>query len=893
MNLKNSLIKNLFLLMIVFILGYSFVVGMHQYFNNAIHEMDMKIKNEDSRYKIGKYILDEIHNIESNFYKMSLSTNLNTIKPIKNEIKHEIEDIRKAINILKNGGVQKDYIRLNLVGLEKIEENIKFTPSKDLNYTFEGIDLLPKLINIENKLEEIDNIIIKKQKALVTKSKTEKQKLDFQVQIFYKQIPPMFVRMKENASRLLYESRKNSNLIENKIIENKEFYKNLEYLITLLIMITVITFAFIISKQIQRKSEELKNITEEARNSAIEASKANKVKSQFLANMSHEIRTPLNAIIGFSEILSNSKLKPKEKEQASIITKSAKSLLDIINDILDISKVESGRFELVSEKFDTRNFFEQIVELYSVSSDDKKIRFIFNYDTSIPKSIIGDSTRLKQVISNLLSNAIKFTSEGKHVIFTIKAIDIKDDKTKLFFSIKDEGIGINKEDQKKVFQPFSQADNSISRSFGGTGLGLAISSKIINMMGSEIELKSQKGKGSEFFFILELASEASEEKSNKKLECNFAISNPLEDEENIRFNLKNYLDELGHLYNLETLHETDKKIDLIFFFGEESLIDTITKLKKKFNSKLVFVGDANKLGNFNTSIIDYKIDVPLYGSKIFNIISSACNLDKTSIKNESFGEKLEGKVLVAEDNINNQRLIDILLENLNLDVTIVDDGLQAYNEYLKNDYDLILMDINMPIMDGLQSLNKIKNSEKYEKVKPAIVALTANTIKGDKEKYLNSGMDDYLSKPIDTKELNVIAKKYLKTSKNTSLEEQEPKEEQEIKEDNTSNSRYKKIDTINQLALNEKIVDKLLSKFLQTLDADILKLEEAIESKDNDKIYQAAHYLKGPCANYAMKFAQELLLEFENIAKNDLDKEYELEKLKEYFEEVKEELNKN
>ena len=904
MNLKDTLIKNLFILMSVFIIGYGGIVVIHQYFTNLVLSFDKQIKNEHARYKIGEYILEEVNAIEANFYKMAVLTNSRGTKSVKEDIHEEIEDIKKAINILENGGTLDKYVKVNLVNLEKIHELITFIPHDNIEYTFEAIDLIPKLATIEKKLTKIDYILDLKNEILSSNSIEEKRKLRFEIQIFLKQIPPLFVRMKENASRLLYDSKLNSKEIQKKIDEKIAYYQLLEILLTALLMIIVIVFGFIISKQIQKKSIALKLVTEEARNSAIEASNANKVKSDFLANMSHEIRTPLNAIIGFSEILSQSAIDKKNKEQANIILKSAKSLLSIINDILDISKVESGKFEIVKEKFQARRFFEQVVELFSVNAEQKNIRFIYNFNTKIPTFLMGDQIRLKQVLSNLLSNAIKFTKEGNHVTLTIKIINMDEETVHLKFSVLDEGIGISKEQQENIFLPFSQEDTSISRKFGGTGLGLAISHKIISMMGSEIKVKSKKNKGSEFYFDLKFSIPENNAKVIKKLNYNFLVSSLNLDEENTKTNLINYLEELGHVVKLDNDKKNiSDKIDLIFYFGEEELLKQITKVKEKNSCKIVYVGNRVHIDNKDIiETIDYYIDVPLYGSKIFNTISSACNIDKKEFRDEKIDKKYNAKILIAEDNENNQKLIEILLNKLGVVTKIASNGKEAIEYYNNEDFDMVFMDINMPIMDGLTALENIKKIDKYIKKKTPIVALTANTIKGDKERYLNAGMDNYLSKPIVMNELLHILNTYLvddplskllilKNDEEKSKEEFTSKISEEASKPTKKSTFYKKEHTLKQLSLPEEIVDKLLSKFLSSLDEDIEKIEKAIELKNNSQIFDACHYLKGPSSNFAMHGAVELLVQFEKIAKENLDKEYEVKKLKDYFEKVKEELN--
>ena len=231
----------------------------------------------------------------------------------------------------------------------------------------------------------------------------------FKVELFFKQIPTLFIRMKENSNRLLYDSKKNITTLEKNIEIEKEYYKNLEYIFTYIVMIIIVLTGFLLIRQILRKNKELEEITKKAKKSEEEALIANETKSKFLANMSHEIRTPLNAIIGFSDILSSSNMEANDKEKAEIISKSAKALLNIINDILDISKIESGKYEVSKTNFDLKDLLEQIVQLYAVNTKEKNIRFLYTLDESIPNFVFSDETKLKQVLSNIISNAIKFT----------------------------------------------------------------------------------------------------------------------------------------------------------------------------------------------------------------------------------------------------------------------------------------------------------------------------------------------------------------------------------------------------------------------------------------------------------------------------------------------------
>ena len=399
-------------------------------------------------------------------------------------------------------------------------------------------------------------------------------------------------------------------------------------------------------------AEQIKTLIFTQMQSLEKAQRADEAKSIFLANMSHEIRTPLNAIIGFSELLSkNEELKKENKKQAQIIQTSANSLLSIINDILDISKIESGNFDITIEKTDLYFISEHVVELFSKKASEKEINLIFNLDKKIPLCVLTDGIRIRQVLSNLLSNAIKFTKEQGEISLNINLIEEKKDKCKIRFEVKDNGIGIAKEKLETIFKPFIQVDHKSNREYEGTGLGLSISSHIIQSLGSKIEVQSDINKGTSFSFLLSF--DICSDKVNK----------------------------------------------------------IIPKEEKKSSYK--------------------------------------------------------GKVLVAEDNEANQELISYILDSMNIEYSIQENGLKALEEYKEDFYDVVLMDINMPVLDGIESFKKIREYEKKNllKVTP-VVALTANAVKGDKEKFLSLGMDAYLSKPINTNELKIIFDSFLIKNEN-------------------------------------------------------------------------------------------------------------------------------
>ena len=577
----------------------------------------------------------------------------------------------------------------------------------------------------------------------------------------------------------------------------------------------------------------------------------------------------------------------KDKESAKIISKSAKSLLNIINDVLDISKIENGKLELEHHTFSLFDLTESIVELFSVNAKDKNIKFIYEVDPHLPDLIIGDSTRLQQVISNLLSNAIKFTPRFGKVNFDIQVIsnNLETKKSVVIFKIKDSGIGMTSEQLKLIFKPFSQADSGISRKFGGTGLGLSICSDIIKKMGSKIEVKSIYEKGSEFSFELEFDTLKKDNALNLKSNINFGIYSANPNITKIKNITKNYLEKIGNVFDFS--EDIDKKASLLFCFGGDELASFLQIFTTKNpNGKIVYVGDKSRLSPFTLLMIDYIIELPIYGSKIYNILAQNSNLHCSVIDTSKNDKEFTANVLVAEDNPNNQKLIEILLKKIGITPIIVSNGKDAVEEYKKQDFDLILMDINMPILDGISAMKQIKILEKNTNSKKTpIIALTANSIAGDKERYLQEGMDGYLSKPIEFDKLVSILRDFL---------QKQPLEDKQIKKnlnilETTKISKFNKQDAMKQLSLDESTVDMLLDNLFLTLDSDIENLQKAIDDKNSDHIVKFSHYIKGACSSLAMNEASLIL---ENIEKKALKGEvdFNLDELKSILKDIQDSL---
>ncbi|MEO8472704.1 MAG: two-component regulator propeller domain-containing protein [Chryseolinea sp.] len=543
-----------------------------------------------------------------------------------------------------------------------------------------------------------------------------------------------------------------------------------------------------LNNELQQQKEEIIIKREEAEKARIEAEKANQAKSTFLATMSHEIRTPMNGVLGMASLLAETSLTTEQKEYTDTIRGSGEALLTVINDILDFSKIESGNLALDNHAFDLRQCIEDVMDIFSMETSQKGLDLVYEIDHQIPAEIISDSHRLRQILLNLIGNAMKFTEEGE-IFIGIYLLKTEKDQLELAFQVRDTGIGIPADKLSRLFKAFSQVDSSTTRKYGGTGLGLVIAQRLVELMGGSIAVESQPGVGTSFSFTIKVLinqlpirqyvnARLTGEEGKKVLVVDDNATNLTI--------LRGQLEQWGFLPALAStgaqalqLLREGEKYDLVITDMQMPDMDGVQltlQIKKSHGTLPVIllssIGDESKRkhpGLFS-AVLNKPVKQQQFREVLHSVLRPQDEMNpqeeqkSTQVLSADFAKKHPLKILIAEDNPINHKMIIRVLNKLGYQqIEIAHNGFEAVEKFNEQFYDVILMDVQMPEMDGMEATRMIRTKQYHQ---PVIIAMTANAMQGDREQCLKAGMDDYVSKPVKLETLVSVLEKWSITIKN-------------------------------------------------------------------------------------------------------------------------------
>jgi signal transduction histidine kinase/CheY-like chemotaxis protein/HPt (histidine-containing phosphotransfer) domain-containing protein len=719
------------------------VLGLKLVFDGLQDELSARSANERARLFVGEEIVRSIIGIEKDMYLLAATTNPAGVRRVNRSIDSQLEKLRHDLNVLKEGGTVRRAILLNIEGRDEMVREATYRPDVvNGQHIMEVIEIEPLLDEIGEKTGGLVALLMKGWDFQESGDSAGFFRLHDEVDAFLKYLPPYFARINENASRLFFDSSERLRQLEVELAQQRVRLKQVELAVMAAVLILAGLGGMGFVQRIDVANRNLREAIDQMRAAKEEAERASRAKSDFVSRMSHELRTPLNAIIGFADLLAAEPLSPSHQNYVKLINDSGRHLMELINAVLDHAKIEAGGLTLEKIPFDFHAAIDAVKTIVSERAAAKGLAFSAQISPQLPQFIVGDPTRLRQVLINLLVNAVKFTERGS------VELRIAPEGGRIHFSVRDTGIGMDQQALSRLFKSFSQADDSVTRKFGGTGLGLLISKELIEAMGGHIEVESAPGVGSAFWFWLPLQQAAAPAPHSAQ-----GAAQP------------------GDIANL-----------------------------------------------------------------------------------------VRGKVLVVDDNRVNLQLAIAMLDRLGLAHETAESGADALSRLASADFALVLMDMEMPVMDGITATRNLRAREAAQgSAHLPVVAMTANALQEDRERCLAAGMDGYLAKPVSLLALqNEIRRLFggWQPAPKAQAAAAAP-------QDGAIFDRQAAVAMMGE----ESLFNKVAEMFVTDAPAYLAEIDAALAVGDADRLARVAHTLKGLFATFVAPEGQSIAMQLEKMAR--------------------------
>lgn len=797
---RNTSLASLFLPALLFLAGFLVLVGMEFLYSGLIQELRDRRDSERDRWVISKLVIDDLNAIEKKMYQMAVTSNPRGQAHLDGEITALIANAQAKLSILREGGTVTTTEPLNLDEERELRRDFTYEPSSvGGQYILEVIELRPKLEAMEDKVGRLRELYRRYREAGVRGSSLDQVAIEGEIRNYLKKVAADFLRMTENANKLLRESWTRRDKLSGEIKDTERRYKLGQTLLIVVVVVGVLSLSYLFSRKILRSNEGLREVTQEMFAAKEAAEQANSSKSLFLAAMSHEIRTPMNAVINMTSLVLDGELDPRQRRDVETIRSSATALLGLLNDILDFSKIEADQIQIEAHTFDVGEVVEDVVRVFAQRSWLSGVKLLYRVSPKLPRKVVGDSLRIRQILINLIGNAFKFTEDGQ-VRIDVDQERREGDELVIRASVSDTGVGIPEDQHESIFSQFMQGSEAVARTHGGTGLGLSISHRLAGLLGGRMWVESEVGKGSTFHFIIKLRA------SEDQIDAEIRDASPRvlairdEDDDDLEL-LTERLEFLG--VNVAQVHgvgaaraalvlASENKDPFGVLIIHQASEGSVTRLLSSGNLQslaqpaLIISGStvANQIGfSMNEGGVTLiRLGRPFIAGEIVNIMWRERSSNQVAASVFGQGQSADGPagqktILLAEDNYVNRLVASRVLKKEGYSVIEAGDGRAALALLSKHGADLILMDVQMPAMDGLEATRIIRAIESGEEVEeiPAelasqlssslaghhipIIAMTAHAMAGDREACLSAGMDDYLTKPFRPVDLRDVARR--------------------------------------------------------------------------------------------------------------------------------------